>query len=833
MTFSTRLEQALQLVLTARARGEDPKRLITDHPELADLIEPMCDDDADGAIPEIGEVLGDFTLGREVGRGGMGIVYEARQSSLDRRVALKVLAHEVATSPTQLARFHREARTLARLDHPHIVRVLDVGQNAGRHWLAMEFIDGESLDHRLAGLRDAGGHSGASRRALVETIADIADALQHVHDAGILHRDVKPSNVLLHRDGRALLSDFGLARDTSAPSLTQIGVVAGTPHYMSPEHLIGGEALSAASDVFSLGATLYECVTLQRPFDGQTTEHVLGAILKTDPLDPRRHDRTLSRDLGAIILKSLEKQPHLRYPTARALADDLRAFLELRAVAARPHSPWQRLRRFARREPMRAGLTAALALVAVLTVIVLTLLPTVRRAQAARDEQAYEEAITAGDLARHAGDRDTSMREFAAARALFPQRSEAIVWQCLAISELETAEAALAQLEHVFGTSSTDEVVERLRAYLLTQVGRRDEAFALDVRLGAPTTPTEMLLTAAMQLVRAGPGDLARASQLMSLAVRMSKQPRLFLYACWAAIAPPEQQQECASAILALWPDRPIAMHQAAMCLRDIDPQRAVALIQRALELGLVTANSRFHLAAFARRAGDRATSIAAARASLEKDNLPDDLHTRLIDVVLREADPELARTETRAWLERAPENAAALGLAAREHAAGGDLDAALALMRRAVASQPDDPELRVYLATLLWKNQAQTAAEAMVLEVVAAAPAHVEAHRLLALIYRDRNDRAAQLAEQRRFVAERRDDPAAWHGLAKLLLDDRSPEALAEALRAATTAESLTNGKDATILEVRASAHDALGEPVSARLCRERAAALTPVGGK
>ena len=126
-----------------------------------------------------------------------------------------------------------------------------------------------------------------------------------------------------------------------------------------------------------------------------------------------------------------------------------------------------------------------------------------------------------------------------------------------------------------------------------------------------------------------------------------------------------------------------------------------------------------------------------------------------------------------------------------------------------------------------------QTAAEGMVLEVLALAPAHAEAHRLLALIYRDRNDRAAQLAEQRRFVAERRDDPAAWHGLAKLLLDDRTPEALAAALRAASTAESLTNGKDATILEVRASAHDALGESVSAQLCRERAAALTPVGAK
>ncbi len=833
MTSSTRLEQALQLVLEARARGEDPKRLVTDHPELADLIEPMCDDGADSAGQATGEMLGDFTLGREVGRGGMGIVYEARQASLDRRVALKVLAHDVATSPTQLARFRREARTLARLDHPHIVRVLDVGQHAGRHWLAMEFIDGESLDHQLTRLRDAGGHSGASRRALVETMAKIADALQHVHDAGILHRDVKPSNVLLHRDGRALLSDFGLAHDASAPSITQIGVVAGTPHYMSPEHLIGGDALTAASDVFSLGATLYECVTLQRPFDGPTTEHILRAILKTDPLDPRRHDRTLSPDLAAIILKALEKELHLRYPTARALADDLRAFLELRAVQARPHSPWQRLRRFARREPMRAGLTAALALVAMLTVIVLTLLPTVRREQAARNEQAYEDAITAGDLARHAGDRGTSMREFATARALFPQRSEAIVWQCLAISELESPAPALAQLEQSFGTTSTDEVVERLRAYLLTQVGRRDEAFALDARLGAPTTPTEMLFTAATLLVRAGPGDTARASQLMSLAVRMSKQPRLFLYACWAGIAPPEQQQECASAILALWPDRPMAMHQAAMCLRDIDPARAVDLIQRALELGLTTTTPRFHLAVMARRAGDRATSIAAAHASLEKDNLPDDLRTKLIDVLLREADPELAQTETDAWLARAPENAAALHLVARGRAASGDLDAALALMRRAVASLPNDQELRVYLATLLWKNQDQAAAEAMVLGVVSAAPTHADAHRLLALIYRDRNDHAAQLTEQRRFVAERRDDPAAWHGLAKLLLADRSPEALAAALRAATTAESLTNGKDATILEVRASAHDALGESVSAQLCRERAAALASVGDK
>ena len=268
MDSSSRLTTALNLFLACRTRGEDPRTLLARHPELADLLTPMCDDEAAEAPASDARAFGDFDLAREVGRGGMGVVYEARQRSLGRRVALKILAHDVATSPTQIARFHREARTLARLDHVHIVRVLDVGDSDGRHWLAMEFVDGTSLEERLTALRAGGGHSGGSRRTLVQVIAEVADALQHVHDAGILHRDVKPSNILLDRNDHARLSDFGLARDSSSPTLTQVGVVAGTPHYMSPEHLVGGDALTPRSDVFSLGATLYECVVLERPFQG-------------------------------------------------------------------------------------------------------------------------------------------------------------------------------------------------------------------------------------------------------------------------------------------------------------------------------------------------------------------------------------------------------------------------------------------------------------------------------------------------------------------------------------------------------------------------------------
>ena len=225
MTSSSRLERALAIYLQVTSSGEPAasEAALAHHPDLRDLLEPLLrpEPDAGAAAPEA--TIGDFDLRREVGRGGMGIVYEARQRSLGRRVALKVLAETIAADPARIARFRREATMLAQLEHPHVVRVLDAGDSDGRHWLAMEFVDGESLDQRLQRLAQAGGHHEGSLRELVAVVQRIADALAHVHDAGILHRDVKPSNILLTHDGSPRLSDFGLARATTSLTLTAVG----------------------------------------------------------------------------------------------------------------------------------------------------------------------------------------------------------------------------------------------------------------------------------------------------------------------------------------------------------------------------------------------------------------------------------------------------------------------------------------------------------------------------------------------------------------------------------------------------------------------------------
>jgi len=824
MDTSSRLTTALALFLACRARGGDPRTLLAEHPALADLLEPLCADGGDGTESE--PDCGDYRLGRELGRGAMGVVYEARHLGLDRRVALKLLAPEVAENPTQLARFQREARTLARLDHPHVVRVLDVGETEGRFWLAMEFVDGESLEQRLLRLQTTGGHSGTSRRVLVEAIASIGDALQHVHEAGILHRDVKPSNILLDRSERARLSDFGLARDTEAPAMTQVGIVAGTPHYMSPEHLAGGDALGPQSDVFSLGATLYECLLLRRAFAGDSTAAVLRAIVAYEPLAPRRVDPTVPRELAAIVLKALEKDPARRYASARAFADDLHAFLDLRPVSARPPSRWLRLRRWVKREPLQAALAGVLFLLAALAVVVLVQLPSVREAELGRREQEYEDALTAGDIARLGGDGEAALAAFARARALFPERTEAVVWQCFAQSEFVSPEAALRELETACGPQTSDEAVEGLRANLLNGLGRAEAAAAVAERIGPPTTPSGMMFAASGLLTRHQPGDLDRARQLMSLAVRMSRRPRLLLYACWAGIAPPEQQKECADAITTLWPNHPLAMQQAALCLAGSDPARAAALMRRAVDGGVKSKNAHQLLAALAWRAGDRATAVAAARDSLRLDRIEDDLRTRLIDNILRVAAPDAAAAEVAAWLEREPNNQAALRLRARELRGKGELDSALACLEQALASAPDDPDLGTERAGLLHELRRDPEAADLLAEVVAAHPAHGTAHEARVALLRALGDQEELVQELRRWAEARSTDPAAAYTLAQALALQQSAAAHGEALEAISRADYLTSGNDPRILDLRADIHAALGETVAAALCRERARA-------
>jgi len=282
-------------------------------------------------------ILGDFKIVRELGRGGMGVVYLARQLSLARDVALKVLSSEASADSDRILRFQREAALLGRLAHPNIVRVFVVGEDQGLHFLAMEFVEGTDLERVLANREDPSQMAVAFGRDFLResarVVRDAARGLGAAHAEGIVHRDIKPSNVLLADNGRVVLADFGLARDLEAAALTRTGTMLGTPYYMSPERFRAGLP-TPAGDVYALGAVLYECATGGRPFEAPTPESLMSAILEDEPEPLRRRNGNIPRDLETIALKCLEKDPLARYPDGVTLAEDLSRFLEGEPIEA-------------------------------------------------------------------------------------------------------------------------------------------------------------------------------------------------------------------------------------------------------------------------------------------------------------------------------------------------------------------------------------------------------------------------------------------------------------------------------------------------------------------
>lgn len=290
--------------------------------------------------------FGDYELLSEIGRGGMGVVFHARQKSLRRSVALKMIHGCALASFDQLRRFTAEAQAAASLRHPNIVRVLDSGQVEGIPYLAMDYIEGKCLAQVLA----AGP---LDRETAVRYLCAIARAVDYLHRQGVIHRDLKPSNVLLDGDGQPIVTDFGLAkllRDDS--HLTQSGVAAGTPSYMAPEQAAGKtNQVTPACDIYSLGAVFYELLTGRPPFQAETAIDLLIQVLEREPPSPRQVDRTIPRTLSLICLKCLEKDPANRYASAAALADDLERYLKGDVVEVSAGNLPSRLSRWARREP--------------------------------------------------------------------------------------------------------------------------------------------------------------------------------------------------------------------------------------------------------------------------------------------------------------------------------------------------------------------------------------------------------------------------------------------------------------------------------------------------
>ncbi len=445
--------------------GEQPavEEYAQRYPQIADLLrqalpalqamapaasEPALLDEPTEPQQHLTGCLGDFRILREIGRGGMGIVYEAEQISLRRRVALKVLPFAAAIDSRQLQRFQNEALAAAHLRHENIVPVYAVGSERGVHYYAMQFVEGESLASLIGELRSSrendegritnderspnderrmSRESGAPKEtplglrhstleilssfgprhsSFFRTVADLgrqaALALAHAHERGIVHRDIKPANLLLDVHGQVWVADFGLAQCSTITGLTLTGELVGTMRYASPEQALGKRGLvDQRTDIYSLGATLFELLTLRPIFDGRDRHELLRQIADTEPRPPRSLDKAIPEELETIVLKAVAKEPSERYATAGELADDLQRFREDRPIRARRPSPLEKATKWARRHK-GAVVSAVMVLLLLaagmsLTTVLIATAYEQERQQRARAEKSFREAREAVD----------------------------------------------------------------------------------------------------------------------------------------------------------------------------------------------------------------------------------------------------------------------------------------------------------------------------------------------------------------------------------------------------------------------------------------------------
>jgi serine/threonine protein kinase/WD40 repeat protein len=454
-----RIDELIAEFLEAEAAGQTPDRaaLLARHADLADelhsffadhdrmrkLAEPLQAPAAEAATLGLDapvspgttvRYFGDYEILEEIARGGMGVVYKARQISLNRIVALKmILAGELA-SPADVQRFHTEAEAAANLDHPNIVPIYEVGEHEGQHYFSMKFIEGGSLAQWIADFRfKIADFPKARQMECARHIATVARAVHHAHQHGVLHRDLKPANILLQHPETSNQSpilnlqsaiphvtDFGLAKRVEGDSkLTQSGAIVGTPSYMAPEQARGDKGLSTAADVYSLGAILYELLTGRPPFRADTPLDTVLQVLEKEPASPRSLNPAADRDLETICLKCLEKAPDKRYPSAASLADELERYVRGEPIQARPIRTRERAIKWARRHPAVATLLSVVAVLAVaITVGSVLFTLEVRTQRDAYRDRLWQSLFEQARAERLAGNRQRALEVIAEAGRL-------------------------------------------------------------------------------------------------------------------------------------------------------------------------------------------------------------------------------------------------------------------------------------------------------------------------------------------------------------------------------------------------------------------------------
>ena len=520
MTDRERLEDILAAWRERQEQGEavSPEQLLRENPDLSAELRAHFEalghleralSPQQGALPEgVPEVIGDFRILREVGRGGMGVVYEAEQISMRRPVALKLLSLVITASPQAVKRFQREARAGGRLHHTNIVPIYAMGQHGGHWYYTMELVRGSSLSAVLQEVRRQQGQiaeeepptsagAGSSTSHLLgtdtgldsyylraaEMFAGVAEALHLGHTEGVIHRDIKPSNLLLDADGTLKIVDFGLAHqeDAAGPSMTMTGDLIGTPVYMSPEQAMAKRVqIDHRTDIYSLGATLYEVLTLRPPFEGRTLQDLCAQIIAKDPLLPRRRNAHVPRDLETIVLKAMAKDRDRRYGSAAEMAHDLRRFAGGEAIRARRVGPLERTWRKVKRHKLVSSLVAAATVLAIVGASY-----AVRAAQESRRRRAleYDHLLARAEqvmTVRHELDMSEGEQTESAAALLAeairlqPERPEAF-WIRALVAE-RTLEERWSDLEAAGRLGLAPRTWRALRAYLMEKQGRYGEA---------------------------------------------------------------------------------------------------------------------------------------------------------------------------------------------------------------------------------------------------------------------------------------------------------------------------------------------------------------------
>ncbi len=634
------LDAVIAAYMLAVNAGSVPNRqeLIDQHPEHAEALRVFFADldrmdrvasplrmaggpdetgvsDANGRseLPTI-RYFGDYELLEVIARGGMGIVYKARQVSLNRIVALKMILSGSFASTREIQRFRTEAEAAANLDHAHIVPIYEVGEHEGQQYYSMKFVEGMSL----------ADHERGSPRGEVEAMIGVIQAVHHAHQRGVLHRDLKPSNVLVDSQGTRLVADFGLAKRIAGGegSITETGHVLGTPKYMAPEQAAGRKDLTVAADVYSLGVILYECLTGRTPFTGDNALTVLRQARESEPPRPSSIRAGLDRDLETVVLKCLQKEPTRRYTSAEVLADELARWVRGEPILARPVTQAERAWRWCKRNSVISSLTAAAAASLVIGAVAATSFALREQRERHRAEIAERKALDARDGMEGLLARGLS-------RPLDPQAERSSGQLDNIFNRLSTPETAC--LWELAGLGNTDIGLRFLREscqdpILLSRVAARAEP-ALIAALGLNDRKRSQAVRNLSEGIANGGAQLSIRVDMAFLAIELAMEPGIDLEEAWAVLANalaqdvPEHGEVWRTRLLALAEriDPNVAVRVLAAALgRPRDAQNVGSLASKLFQL------TRWIESREAARIGSQFAGILAV--VLERERDPDSL---------------------------------------------------------------------------------------------------------------------------------------------------------------------------------------------------------------